>query len=146
MSSPSAQFSGHAAPPELTSTPGPLARAIAREAVPPAVDSQTGASDRQWSRVQNARAWRRDHPDDRRFASSQRYVVLADESELLVLNVSDPALPADAAEVLRGVDHPAYVSAVHECATFVLAKGVRRRARASRNGAGCLYRTVGTTR
>ncbi len=56
-----------------------------------------------------------------------RYVVLADESELTVLNLTDPKLPAVARDALHDVatHHPEYFPRVQKGGQFVLDKNVR---------------------
>jgi hypothetical protein len=56
-----------------------------------------------------------------------RYFVAADDSDLSVLNVGDPALPTAARDVLRDVasTHPESFEAAKEGGAFVLEKNVR---------------------
>ena len=57
----------------------------------------------------------------------QRYLVTTDDSELTVLNLTDPALPRDASKVLFDVasSHPEYFPAAREGRRFVFEKRVR---------------------
>ena len=57
----------------------------------------------------------------------RRYFVAGDESQLTVLNATDPSLPHAARDVLRDValNHPDYFSAANRGGTFLLEKNVR---------------------
>jgi hypothetical protein len=111
-------------------TPGPIARSIAREAVRLAVDSRAGSADVEWSRVRKLASGTEIVVTLEGSQPGERYVVRADESDLTVLKVVDPPLPAAAKDVLRGVasNHPEYFSAAQQGGTFVLEKSVRLRA------------------
>jgi hypothetical protein len=125
-------------------TAGPLARAVAREAVrlaaaggsrPPRGDTvQQGnktAAKSSWSRVRTIAPGSeivltvKGAPPDRRFVD-RRYFVLVDESELTLLNLADPTLSRAARDVLRDVasDHPEYFPAAQQGKTFHLDENV----------------------
>ena len=113
----------------MESTPGPIARTIAREAARLAVDPQAGSADVEWSRVRKLAPGTEIIVTVGDSQPGGRYVVRADESGLAVLNVADPPLPAAAKDVLRGVvsNHPEYFSAARQGGTFELEKNVRLR-------------------
>jgi hypothetical protein len=122
----------------------PLARAVAREAVrlaaaggsiPPGGDTvqqdDKPAAKSSWLRVRTIAPGSeivltvKGAPPDRRYVD-RRYVVLVDESELTFLNLTDPALPHAARDVLRDVvsDHPDYFPAAQQGKTFRLEENV----------------------
>jgi hypothetical protein len=111
----------------MGSTPGPIARAIAREAVRLTVDPGAGSVEGEWSRVRTLAPGTDIILTVQRSQPGERWVVRADEFGLTVLNVAIEPLPADVQEVLRGVaaNHPEYFSAAQRGATFVLEKRVR---------------------
>jgi hypothetical protein len=120
----SAAFAGFAtlaicAPALCQTTDGPLASAMRREAVrlfaaeQPAAAAlpnrgKSTASD--WARVRAIAPRTEIILTVRGSQPFTRYVVMADESQLTVLNVSDPTLPADARKVLLDIAslHPAF--------------------------------------
>jgi hypothetical protein len=118
-----------AAQDRMESAPGPIARAIAREAVRLTVDPRAGSADVEWSRVRKLAPGTEIIVTVEGSQPGGRYVVRADESDLTVLNVADPPLPAPAKDVLRGVasNHPEYFSAAQQGETFVLEKSVHLR-------------------
>jgi hypothetical protein len=111
----------------MKSTPGPIARAIAREAARLTVDPRAGSAEREWPRVRKLAPGTEIIVTVEGSQPGGRYVVRADESDLTVLNVADPPLPAAVKAVLRGVasSHPDYFSAAQQGGTFVLEQRVR---------------------
>jgi hypothetical protein len=113
----------------MTSTPGPIARAIASEAARLTIDQQAGSADPEWSRVRKLAAGTEIIVTVEGSQPGGRYVVRVDDSNLTVLNVADPALPAAVKPVLRRVasSHPDYLSAAQQGGTFLLEQSVRLR-------------------
>lgn len=108
------------------STAGPIARSISREAERLAAMRQNQPVDPEWSRVRHLAPGtelivtiKDSQPAPRRF-------VMGDESDLLVLNLNDPALPAAARDVLSDIasTHPEYFPAAEKGGRFVLARDV----------------------
>ena len=120
-------------------TAGPLARAVAREAVrlaaaggsiPPGGDTvQQGnktAAKSDWSRVRTIAPGSEIVLTAKGAPPDRRYFILVDESELTFLNLTDPTLPRAARDVLRDVvsDHPEYFPAAQQGKTFRLEENV----------------------
>jgi hypothetical protein len=116
-----------AAQDRMESTPGPIGRAIAREAVRLTADPAEGSADARWSRVRKLASGTEIVVAVEGSPPGERYVVRADESVLTVLNLVDPPLPAFARDVLRGVvsSHPEYFSAAQRGGVIVLEKSLR---------------------
>lgn len=125
--------------PGSPTTSGPLTRAVTREAVrlaaaggptAPGIESvqQSGKPARSdWSRVLKLAPGTEIVVTVNGASPAQRYFVAAEESDLTVLNLTEPTLPANARDVLRDVasNHPEYFLAVRQHGTFVLPKNVR---------------------
>lgn len=110
-----------------TSTAGPIARAIAREAGRFSLDSPAASSDVRWLRVRKLPPGAEIIVTVEGAQPGGRYLVRADESDLTVLNVAAPQLPAAAKDVLRDVasNHPEYLSSAQQGGTVVLEKRLR---------------------
>jgi hypothetical protein len=110
-----------------TSTAGPIARAIEREAVRLSLDSQAESSDVRWLRVRKLAPGAEIIVTVEGAQPGGRYVVRADESDLTVLNVADPQLPTAVKGVLRDAasNHPEYFSSAQQGGTVVLEKRLR---------------------
>jgi hypothetical protein len=113
----------------MTSPPGPIARAIVREAARLTVDRRAGSADLEWSRVRRLSAGTEVIVTVEGSQPRGRFIVRADDSGLTVLNVTDLPLPAAVKSVLRGVAsrHPDYLLAAPQGGTFVLEQSVRLR-------------------
>jgi hypothetical protein len=115
--------------PERTVAAGTFARAIAREAVRLAAVQPGGSpAESNWTRV------RRIVPGTELTLTvkgsppgAQRYFVAGDDSDLTVLNVAEPGIPAAARDVLRGVAlrHPGDFPAAQQGRQIALGKNVR---------------------
>ncbi len=117
----------------IVATPGPIARAITREAAhlatageptPSGVEAvQQGVKPTQtnWSRVSKLAPGTKIVVTVKGSQPATRYLVRADESNLTVLNLTDPALPGTATRVLRDMAsrHPEYFGAAQKRETFV---------------------------
>jgi hypothetical protein len=117
---------------------GPLARAATHEAArlaatgepqPSSIESiqqgrKAGLSD--WSRVRKIVSGTEIIVIVTGLRPAKRYLVTLDESQLIVLNLTDPALPAAARDMLRDAasHHPEYITAAQTGGTFVLQKSV----------------------
>jgi hypothetical protein len=121
-------------------TAGPLARAVAREAVrlaaaggsiPSGGDTvqqgNTPAAKSNWLRVRAIEPGAEIALTVKGAPPDRRYFVLVDESELTFLNLNDPTLPRAAKDVLRDVasDHPEYFPAAQQGETYRLEENVR---------------------
>jgi hypothetical protein len=114
---------------DQTALAGSFDRAVRREAVRlAAVQSGGGPAEANWSRV------RKIAPGTELTLTvkgsppgAQRYFVAGDDSDLTVLNVADPGLPAATRDVLRGVAlrHPGDFPAAQQGRQITLGKGVR---------------------
>jgi hypothetical protein len=109
-----------AAQDRMESTAGPIARAVAREAVrlatEPAwsgIQQASGTAESDWSRVRKLAAGTEAVVTVKGSQPGQRYFVRADESDLTVLNLTDPTLPRAAMRVLPDMasNHPEYFTA-----------------------------------
>jgi hypothetical protein len=120
-------------------TAGPLARAVAREAVrlAAAVGSIPSGGDTvqqgnksavksNWLRIRTIAPGSEIVLTANGAPPDRRYFVLVDESELTFLNLTDPTLPRAARDVLRDVvsDHPEYFPAAQQGKTFRLEENV----------------------
>ena len=86
----------------LATTPGPIARAVAREASQLAAGGKSPSEDaRRWTRVRKLTPGTRIVITTSGSMFAARVFVLADESGILTLNLTGPALPADIAKTLR---------------------------------------------
>jgi hypothetical protein len=105
---------------------GPVARSITREAARFAAQPNQSAESN-WSRVRKLASGTEIIMTVKGSPSVRRSLVAADDSDLSVLNVGDPALPAAARDVLRDVatTHPESFQAAKKGGTFVLEKNVR---------------------
>ena len=110
-----------------TPTVGPIARSITREAARFATVRQSKPVDSEWLRVRNLAPGTEIIVTVKGSLPAQRYVVAGDESDLTVLNLTDPTLPAAVRDVLRDLasGHPGYFQAAQKGGTFVLEKNVR---------------------
>ena len=107
---------------------GPLARAITREAVRLATEStsssvlQIAEPNSNWSRASKLAPGTEIVVTVRTSQPGKRYFVQADESELTVLNLSNPTLPAAATRVLRDIasNHREYFERAEKGGTFLL--------------------------
>ena len=118
---------------------GPLGRAVTREAVRLAAAGESTSSSGEavqqggklarsdWSRVRKLAPGTEIVVTVNGSSPAQRYFVAAEESDLTVLNVTEPTLPANVGDVLRDVasNHPEYLLAVRQRGMFVLPKDVR---------------------
>jgi len=113
----------------MTSTPGPIARAVAREAARLTADRRAGSADLDWSRLHKLAPGTEIIMTVGGSQPEGRYVVRVDESGLTVLNVTSLPLPPAVKSVLRSVasSHPDYLSAAQQGGTFVLEQSVRLR-------------------
>ena len=125
----------------LQATAGPLARAATREAdrlvaageLTPsdgaaAWQSGKSAPPSDWSRVRKLAPGTEIIVTVKGAPPARRYFVAEDESDVTVLKMADPTLPAAVRDLLREVasDHPEYLSdAQHRRASFVLERKVR---------------------
>jgi hypothetical protein len=111
----------------MESAPGPIARAVAWEAVQLTGDRQAASTDIEWSRVRKLAPGSEIILTIKGSPPGDRYVVRADGSDLTVSNVAYPGLPAAAKDVLRGVaaDHPEYFLTAQRGGTIVLEKSLR---------------------
>jgi hypothetical protein len=81
---------------------GPLARAVMRQAVRlAAVQSGGTSAESNWSRVRKLASGTEIIVTVKGSRPTNRYFLAGDESELMVLNVADPALPVAARDLLR---------------------------------------------
>ena len=113
---------------EQTETAGPLARAMTRETVRlAAVQSGGTPAESNWSRVRKLASGTEIILTVKGSPLVSRHFVVADDSDLSVLNVGDPALPTAARDVLRDValTHPEFFQAAKKGGTFILGKSVR---------------------
>jgi hypothetical protein len=86
----------------LATTPGPIARAVSREAAQLAGGGQTSSeSARAWTRVTTLAPGTEIILTTRGTMSAARVFVVADESGLTALNLSGPSLPAEVTKTLR---------------------------------------------
>jgi hypothetical protein len=116
-------------------TAGPISRAMSLEAVrlatqPAAVDAgqQPGTSPKtDWSRVRTLAPGTTLTVTVQGSQPSTRHFLLADQSELTLLNLTDPTLPASAIRVLvdTASHHPEYFGAAQAGDSFVLDKNMR---------------------
>jgi hypothetical protein len=126
--------------PPSHSISGPIALVAEREATrlaaaaePTPSDSNTvlesarSVSDDRWSRVRTLAAGTEIIVTVRGLEPGNRYLVTADDSELMVLNVSDPALPVSVRSALRhaAASHPGFLAAAQRGETFLLENDVR---------------------
>ena len=109
-----------------TPTVSPIARSITREAARFATVQQS-TLDSEWSRVRKLAPGSELIVTVKGSPPAQRYFVAGDESDLTVLTLTDPALPAAVRDVLRDMasNHPEYFPAAQKGGTFVLEKNVR---------------------
>jgi hypothetical protein len=116
-----------AAQEQMGTAAGPIHRAIIREAARFAAGQQTQSADSNWSRVHKLAPGTEIIVTVKDSPPGRRYFVGADESDLTVLNVTDPMLPAAARDVLRGLasSHAEYFPAAEKGGQFVLEKSVR---------------------
>jgi hypothetical protein len=112
-----AQEKGRALEPE-----GPLARAITREGVRLALAPEGGPVDVAWARVRTLEPGREITVTVRGSQAVERYFVSADDSGLTVLNLTDPALPAEAVRALREIasQHRECLEGAAKGGTFLL--------------------------
>jgi hypothetical protein len=112
-----AQETGRALEPD-----GPLARAITRESVRLGLAPEGGSVDVEWSRVRRLEPVREITVTLRSSQAVERYFVSADDSGLTVLNLTDPALPAEAGRALREMasQHREYLEGAAKGGTFLL--------------------------
>ena len=110
-----------------STTPGPIARAIAREAVRLGVEGRPGSRGPEWSRVRTVAPGSEIIVTVKGSPARGRDVVRVDAAGLTLLNLADAPLPAGVKAVLRDVAtrHPDYFSAAQQGATFVLDRSVR---------------------
>ena len=101
--------------------------AIAREAVRLSVEGRPGSPAPEWSRVRKVAPGTEIIVTVKGSPLRGRDVVRVDDSDLMLLNLADPRLPATVKAVLRGVAarHPEYFPAAQQGATFVLDRSVR---------------------
>src|SRR5262245_54050679 len=87
----------------------------------------TGVTDDGWSAVRKLAAGSEIEVTLEDSTRVERYLIVADNSQLILLNVNDPPLAGAAADVLRHVasDHPERFSAAEKGGTFILEKNVR---------------------
>jgi len=104
----------------LDPSPGPIARAITREAIRYAAQPMTPA-DRAWLRVRRLEPGTEVIVTVKGSRPSKRYFVTAVESDLTVLNLADPLLPRAATRVLRDMaaHHPEYLAAPQDRQVFL---------------------------
>jgi hypothetical protein len=111
-----------------TARAGPIARAVAREAARFDPAQQAGQPfDADWARVKRLEPGTQITLAIRGSQAGARYFVLATDDDLTVINLTHPAIPADAQAVLRGVAarHPEYFAAAQNGGIFVLEGNVR---------------------
>ena len=108
-------------------TPGPIARAITREAAQFAANPGSETPDPDWLRVQKVEAGKEIIVTLRRSNPVKRYFLSANESSLTVLNLTDPTLSQAVTNVLREValHRPQSILAVRTGGTLVLEKNLR---------------------
>ena len=106
---------------------GPIARAIAREAARQPTVQQSGPAESEWPRVRKLAPGTELIVTVKRSQPADRYLVQAGDSDLTVLNLSAPALPTAARDVLRHVasTHPEYMLAAKKGGRFGFEKNVR---------------------
>ena len=127
-----------AAQEKMDPTPGPLARSMTREVARLAAEStasgvegvqQNGvlAAESNWSRVRKLSPGAEVIVTAAGFQPGKRIVVAADDSNLTVLNVTDPALPRAARSVLLDTasNRPEHFGEAQHGGTFLLDKNVR---------------------
>lgn len=113
---------------QRAATADPLARAVTREAARlAAVQSGGTPAESNWSRVRKLAPGTEITVTLKGSPPVQRAFLTGDDSDLTVLNVTDPELPAAACEVLRGVasSHPEYFPSAQQGGRFVLERSVR---------------------
>ncbi len=119
---------GSALPLTAQETAGPLTRAMTHEAVRLAAVQSGGTPDESnWPRIRKLAPGTEIIVTVTGSPPVSRYFVAADDSDLSVLNVDDPALPTAARDVLRDVasTHPESFQAAKTGGTFVLERNVR---------------------
>ena len=106
---------------------GPIARSLEREAARFANFEQGTSDDPEWSRVRRLAPGTDISVTVRGSDPVERCLVAQDDSGLILLNLTGPALTSDVKELLRGVAarHPEYFPAVQRGAAFVLENRVR---------------------
>jgi hypothetical protein len=117
-----------AAQDRVVASSGPLARAIAREAARLTTVQQVGKpTNSDWACVRRLVPGTEVTVTVRGSQPGTRYVVLADEYGVTVLNLTNPTIPPAAKSVLPEVasHHPEYFTAAQKGGTFVLDKNVR---------------------
>ena len=94
----------------LAPTSAPIARAITLEAVRLALAPQDGSADGEWSRVRRLAPGAEITVTTPAMQAGKRLFLSADESGLMLLNLTDPSLPAAARRVLRDMasNHQGY--------------------------------------
>lgn len=93
---------------------GPIARSLAHQAVQLAADPQGSIVDARWSRVRNLAPGTEIILTTRGAPSSRRYLVRTSDSELTILNLTDPSIPRAATRMLSDmvVHHADYLAGV----------------------------------
>src|SRR5438876_3645065 len=105
---------------------GPIARTVGREAARLVASQPDEPADQDWSDVRKLRPGTEIVVTAKGSPPVNRYFVTGDDSDLTLLNVSDPALPTAVSDVLRDVasTHPEYFQAAQKGGRFVLEKNV----------------------
>jgi len=105
---------------------GPNTVDLTRKAARFAADQSNGAPQHEvdWGQLRDLKPGTEITVTKRDSQSSKRYMLAADDSELTVLNVSDPALPTDVKTALRetATTHPAWLANRQPGTTFELGK------------------------
>jgi hypothetical protein len=116
-----------AAQDRIVATPGPIARAITREAVRLGTVQQVGkATDSDWARVRKLTPGTAITVTIRGSQGAKRYFVSADYSGVTVLNITDPTVPAVVKRVLLDTasNHFEYFAGAQNGGRFLLDKDV----------------------
>jgi hypothetical protein len=117
-----------AAQDRIVTTGGPIARAAMREAARLGTAEQvTPSAAADWARVRNLAPGTEIVVAVTGSPAGVRYVIVATDSDLTVLNATEQAVPPAARSVLRDVasEHPEYFAAAQQGSSFMLDNNVR---------------------